>query len=59
VDRGRYVLVMTNEPGARPARPEEIQAGKDRREKSRRAKKAVEVAKEKEPEAAKESDAAR
>jgi rod shape-determining protein MreC len=41
VDRGRYVLVMANEPGARPARPEEVQAGKDRREKSRRAKKAA------------------
>jgi rod shape-determining protein MreC len=59
VDRGRYVLVLANEPGARPVRPEEIQIGKDRREKSRRAKKAVEAAKEKEPEAPKESDAAR
>jgi len=61
VDRGRYVLVVANESAARPPRPEEIQAGKDRREKSRRAKKAapVEAAKEKEPEAPKESDAAR
>src|SRR5436190_5991909 len=41
VDRGRYVLVLANEPSARPARPEEVQAGKDRREKSRRAKKAA------------------
>ena len=60
VDRGRYVLVVANEqPSARPARPDEIQAGKDRREKSRRAKKAAEVAKDKEREAQKESDAAR
>ena len=60
VDRGRYVLVVANEqPAARPPRPDEIQAGKDRREKSRRAKKAAEVAKEKEREAPKESDAAR
>jgi rod shape-determining protein MreC len=41
VDRGRYVLVVANEPSARPARPEEVQAGKDRRERSRRAKKAA------------------
>jgi rod shape-determining protein MreC len=41
VDRGRYVLVIANEPSARPTRPEEVQAGKDRREKSRRAKKAA------------------
>jgi rod shape-determining protein MreC len=61
VDRGRYVLVIANEPSARPPRPEEVQAGKDRREKSRRAKKsaAAEATKEKEPEAAKEGDAAR
>jgi len=61
VDRGRYVLIVTNEPAARPPRPEEIQAGKDRREKSRRAKKAlpVEAEKEKESDAPKESDAAR
>jgi rod shape-determining protein MreC len=61
VDRGRYVLVVANESSARPPRPEEVQAGKDRREKSRRAKKpaAVEAAREKEPEAPKESDAAR
>ena len=59
VDRGRYVLVIANEPSARPPRPEDVQAGKDRREKSRRAKKAVEAMKEKEPEAPKESDAAR
>ena len=60
VDRGRYVLVIANEPSARPLRPEEVQAGKDRREKSRRAKKAAaEAVKEKEPEAPKESDAAR
>lgn len=53
VDRGRYVLVVANEPAAgRPARPDEAQA-KDRREKSRRAKKAAPV------EAPKESDAAR
>src|SRR5258706_206543 len=43
VDRGRYVLVVANEPAARPPRPEEVQAGKDRREKSRRAKKAAAV----------------
>ena len=60
VDRGRYVLVIANEPSARPLRPEEVQAGKDRREKSRRAKKAAaEAVKEKEPEAPKESDVAR
>jgi rod shape-determining protein MreC len=60
VDRGRYVLVIANEPSTRPPRPEEVQAGKDRREKSRRAKKAAaEVVKEKEPEAPKESDAVR
>ena len=60
VDRGRYVLVIANEPSTRPPRPEEVQAGKDRREKSRRAKKAAaEAVKEKEPEAPKESDAAR
>ena len=60
VDRGRYVLVVANEqPSARPPRPDEIQAGKDRREKSRRAKKAAEVAKDKEREAPKEPDAAR
>jgi rod shape-determining protein MreC len=52
VDRGRYVLVVANEPAARPARPDETQAGKDRREKSRRAKKAVEKE-------AKEADVAR
>lgn len=40
VDRGHYVLVVANEPAARPPRPEETQA-KDRREKSRRAKKAA------------------
>jgi len=51
VDRGRYVLVIANEPSARPLRPEEVQAGKDRREKSRRAKKAAA-----QPEAPKESD---
>jgi rod shape-determining protein MreC len=61
VDRGRYVLVVTNEPAARPPRPAEIQADKDRREKSRRAKKAppVEAAKEQESGAPEESDAAR
>jgi rod shape-determining protein MreC len=52
VDRGRYVLVVANEPSARPTRPDEAQA-KDRREKSRRAKKAAPV------DTAKESDAAR
>jgi len=52
--------VIANEPSARPLRPEEVQAGKDRREKSRRAKKAAaEAMKEKEPEAPKESDVAR
>jgi len=35
------VLVVMNEPAARPPRPDEAQAGKDRREKSRRAKKAA------------------
>ena len=50
VDRGRYVLVVANEPSARPARPDETKA-KDRREKSRRAKKAPAA-----PEAAKETD---
>src|SRR5258706_10252749 len=59
VDRGRYVLVVANEPSARPSRPEEVQSGKDRREKSRRAKKAPAVEPAKEPEAPKESDAAR
>jgi rod shape-determining protein MreC len=61
VDRGRYVLVVTNEPAARPPRPAEIQADKGRREKSRRAKKAppVEAAKEQESGAPEESDAAR
>ena len=60
VDRGRYVLVIANQPSARPPRPEEVQAGKDRREKSRRAKKAAaEAVKDKEPEAPKESDVAR
>jgi rod shape-determining protein MreC len=39
VDRGRYVLVLSNEPKAVPARPDEVQPGKDRRtEKSRRTK---------------------
>ena len=51
VDRGRYVLVVANEPSGRPARPEVTQAGKDRRDKSRRAKKAAA-----QPEAPKESD---
>jgi len=38
VDRGRYLLVLTDD-AARPPRPEEVQPGKDRRaEKSRRAK---------------------
>jgi rod shape-determining protein MreC len=36
VDRGRYVLVLTNE-SARPPRPDEVQSGK-RAEKSRRAR---------------------
>src|SRR5438477_42237 len=40
VDRGQYVLVIANESAARPPRPDETQSGKDRREKSRRAKKA-------------------
>jgi len=51
VDRGRYVLIVANEPSGRPPRPDETKA-KDRREKSRRAKKAA--AKEE----AKESDGA-
>jgi rod shape-determining protein MreC len=42
IERGRYVLVLTNET-ARPARPDEAQA-KDRREKTRRAKGKVEKA---------------
>jgi rod shape-determining protein MreC len=47
VDRGRYVLVVGNETAAgRPPRPDEAKTGKDRREKSRRAKKAVEAVKE-------------
>jgi rod shape-determining protein MreC len=38
VDRGRFVLVLSDE-SARPARPEETQAGKERRaEKTRRAR---------------------
>jgi rod shape-determining protein MreC len=36
VDGGRFVLVMHNEPKAAPARPDEAQPGKDRREKGRR-----------------------
>jgi rod shape-determining protein MreC len=36
VDSGRFVLVMHNEPRAVPARPDEVQPGKDRREKGRR-----------------------
>ena len=48
VDRGRYVLVVAGDPAARPPRPDEAKSGKDRREKSRRVKKA--------PEAAKDSD---
>lgn len=55
VDRGRYVLVVTSEQAARPPRPDEAQAGKDRREKSRRAKKAAAAA-VKEREAPKEAD---
>ena len=49
VDRGRYVLVVANEQSSRPPRPDEAKTAKDRREKSRRAKKAP-------AEAAKESD---
>jgi len=38
VDRGRYVLVLTSD-GVRPPRPDETQAGKERRsDKSRRAR---------------------
>jgi rod shape-determining protein MreC len=37
VDRGRYVLILSNELLTAP-RPGEVQAGKDRREKSRRSK---------------------
>jgi rod shape-determining protein MreC len=37
VDRGRYLLVLADD-AARPARPEEAQQGKDRREKARRTK---------------------
>jgi rod shape-determining protein MreC len=50
VDRGRYVLVVANEQSSRPPRPDEAKTGKDRREKSRRAKKGPPA------EAAKESD---
>jgi rod shape-determining protein MreC len=38
VDRGRYVLVLSDEQ-VRPPRPEETQPGKDRREKGRRMQK--------------------
>jgi rod shape-determining protein MreC len=39
VDRGRFVLVLTNEPKATPPRPDDTQPAKDRRsEKSRRTK---------------------
>ena len=38
VDRGRFVLVLSDDT-ARPSRPEEVQAGKERRsEKVRRAR---------------------
>jgi hypothetical protein len=38
VDRGRFVLVLSDET-ARPPRPEEAQSGKDRRsDKARRAR---------------------
>jgi rod shape-determining protein MreC len=37
VNRGRYLLVLADD-AARPARPEEAQQGKDRREKARRTK---------------------
>src|SRR3954452_5220982 len=39
VDRGRFVLVLSNEVKRAPPRPDEVQAGKDRREKGRRSKK--------------------
>jgi rod shape-determining protein MreC len=55
VDRGRYVLVMANEQDGKPPRPDEAQAGKQRRDKARRVK-AKEAAVR---EAPKESDAAR
>src|SRR4051812_42039678 len=41
VDRGRFVLVLSNEVKRAPPRPDEVQAGKDRREKGRRSKKEV------------------
>ena len=44
VDRGRYVLVVANATASRPPRPDEAQAGKDRRDKARRAKKAADKA---------------
>jgi rod shape-determining protein MreC len=37
VDRGRHLLVLSDD-AARPPRPEEVQQGKDRREKARRTK---------------------
>jgi rod shape-determining protein MreC len=38
VDSGRYVLVLHNEARTAPPRPDETQAGKDRREKGKRPK---------------------
>ena len=38
VDRGRYLLVLSDD-AVRPPRPEEAQPGKERREKSRRLQK--------------------
>ena len=51
IDRGRYVLVVANEPSGRPPRPEVTQSGKDRRDKARRARKPAP-----QPEAPKEND---
>src|SRR5438067_11750006 len=38
IERGRYVLILTNEAAARPPRPDETQAKDRRGEKTRRAK---------------------
>jgi len=51
VDRGRYVLVLSDEQ-VRPPRPEEAQAGKDRREKGRRMQKKDEGTRQKDADGA-------
>src|SRR3954470_12979258 len=56
VDRGRFVLVLSNEARAVPPRPDDVQPGKERREKSRRAKKAAPPEAAKAEKEAKESD---